>query len=223
MKEHDKLALRLAIILTRLLRGQKLKLAELCQEFSVSERTLQRDFNTRLGYLPLERQGNHYWLSADYLPRPTNTTALQAMKQIGLDKLLPPAEVEGLLTHSALLFKASEQPLDPVLTRKLIQAISQQQALMLNVADVMMEVQPYKLIYEQAQWYLAASWQRKLFLVSLGDIQQCMLLGAYFQPDKRFQALLAKHCPTLRYPINQDDVSPEELNQPTQQEEKPCV
>ncbi|BDM63234.1 hypothetical protein NFHSH190041_06860 [Shewanella sp. NFH-SH190041] len=186
MKEHDKLALRLAIILTRLLRGQKLKLIELCQEFNVSERTLQRDFNTRRGYLPLERQGNHYWLSADYLPRPSNTSAQQVMKQMGMDKLLPTTEVEGRLPNSALLFKASEQQLDPVLTRKLIQAISQQQALMLNVANVMMEVEPYKLVFEQAQWYLAASWQRKLQSVKAGQTQgietaAARLVYAYFE------------------------------------------
>ncbi|MBN8147871.1 DeoR family transcriptional regulator, partial [Vibrio vulnificus] len=57
MKEHDTLAKRLGIILTRLNTGARLYLEELSREFGVSERTLQRDFNERLNYLPIQREG----------------------------------------------------------------------------------------------------------------------------------------------------------------------
>ncbi|WP_390903073.1 DeoR family transcriptional regulator, partial [Vibrio kanaloae] len=52
MKEHDKLAKRLGIILTRLNTGEKLHLEDLSREFGVARRTLNRDFNERLNYLP---------------------------------------------------------------------------------------------------------------------------------------------------------------------------
>lgn len=57
MEEHDKLAQRLGMILTKLNAGEHLQIASLAQEFNVSERTIQRDLNKRLSYLPLEREG----------------------------------------------------------------------------------------------------------------------------------------------------------------------
>lgn len=62
MKEHDKLAKRLGIILTRLNTGEKLHLDDLSREFGVARRTLNRDFNERLNYLPIQRDGACYSL-----------------------------------------------------------------------------------------------------------------------------------------------------------------
>ncbi|UYB73081.1 DeoR family transcriptional regulator [Aeromonas veronii] len=57
MAEHDTLAQRLGVILTKLNNGQRLVISELAHEFNVSARTIQRDLNVRLAYLPLERDG----------------------------------------------------------------------------------------------------------------------------------------------------------------------
>ena len=57
MAEHDTLAQRLGVILTKLNHGQRLVISELAHEFNVSPRTIQRDLNVRLAYLPLEREG----------------------------------------------------------------------------------------------------------------------------------------------------------------------
>lgn len=62
MAEHDTLAQRLGIILTKFHSGQRLSISSLAEEFNVSERTIQRDLNVRLAYLPLQRQGQHYSL-----------------------------------------------------------------------------------------------------------------------------------------------------------------
>ena len=56
--EHDTLAKRRGLILTRLNTGERLTLANLSMEFNVTQRTLQRDFNERLNYLPIEREGS---------------------------------------------------------------------------------------------------------------------------------------------------------------------
>ena len=56
MHEHDKIAQRLGMLLTRLYSGEKLHLHELAAEYNVTLRTLQRDFNERLSYLPIESQ-----------------------------------------------------------------------------------------------------------------------------------------------------------------------
>lgn len=44
---HDRLAVRLSLIISRLMAGESLSLKTLSDEFGVTERTLQRDFHQR--------------------------------------------------------------------------------------------------------------------------------------------------------------------------------
>lgn len=50
---HERLAERLANILTKLNTGYQLGVAELAHEFQVSTRTIERDFDRLNTYLPL--------------------------------------------------------------------------------------------------------------------------------------------------------------------------
>jgi len=63
MKKHDydKILFRLNSIWQRLREGEVLSVKELAEEFNVSTKTIQRDFNERLIHkLPIEKQG-HMW------------------------------------------------------------------------------------------------------------------------------------------------------------------
>lgn len=60
---YDRLSVRLSIIITRLLAGESLELKALADEFGVSERTLQRDFQQRLIHLDLEHSSGSYRLT----------------------------------------------------------------------------------------------------------------------------------------------------------------
>ena len=53
--KHEKLAERLAGILQRLNEGENLVIDELLATYQVDRRTLQRDLNERLAFLPLEK------------------------------------------------------------------------------------------------------------------------------------------------------------------------
>ena len=53
-RRHDRLAVRLSLIISRLVAGETLNMARLAAEFGVSVRTLRRDFRERLMYLDLE-------------------------------------------------------------------------------------------------------------------------------------------------------------------------
>lgn len=59
---YDRLSVRLSVIISRLLAGQSLELKALANEFGVSERTLQRDFQQRLIHLDLEHSSGSYRL-----------------------------------------------------------------------------------------------------------------------------------------------------------------
>lgn len=60
---YDRLSVRLSVIITRLLAGESLELKALADEFGVSERTLQRDFQQRLIHLDLEHSSGSYRLT----------------------------------------------------------------------------------------------------------------------------------------------------------------
>lgn len=56
---YDRLASRLAILVSRLFMGESLSVRRLAQEFGVSERTVQRDLRERLRYLDTEYTDGH--------------------------------------------------------------------------------------------------------------------------------------------------------------------
>lgn len=51
--KHDTIATRLALILTKLNNGERFTIEELADEFNVNVRTIQRDLNERLSYIPI--------------------------------------------------------------------------------------------------------------------------------------------------------------------------
>lgn len=53
-RRYDRLAVRLSLIISRLVAGETLEMQKLATEFDVSVRTLYRDFRERLMYLDLE-------------------------------------------------------------------------------------------------------------------------------------------------------------------------
>lgn len=63
---HDRLAVRLSLIISRL--GESLSLKTLSDEFGVTERTLQRDFHQRLVHLDLEYRNGRYSLRRQSSP-----------------------------------------------------------------------------------------------------------------------------------------------------------
>jgi predicted DNA-binding transcriptional regulator YafY len=71
-KQHDRMASRLAIIISRLLMGERLSVTGLSQEFRISERTLRRDFRERLSCLELTyQQGAGHWPTSTKACAPT--------------------------------------------------------------------------------------------------------------------------------------------------------
>ncbi|CAM3524004.1 HTH domain-containing protein [Helicobacter sp. UBA3407] len=47
---HDTLAMRLALILKKLISGERFTIEDLSREFGVSKRTIQRDLNERFNF-----------------------------------------------------------------------------------------------------------------------------------------------------------------------------
>jgi len=60
LHDYDKILTRLTIILQRLYEGEVLCVSELAQEFNVSTKTIQRDFNERLSRFPIRKEGRKW-------------------------------------------------------------------------------------------------------------------------------------------------------------------
>lgn len=163
--EHDTLAKRLGMILTRLNTGERLSLSALAREFNVTERTLQRDFNERLNYLPIEREGSTYFIDPKYLGRQRKSDIKPLLEMLGLSKIFP--------SFDELLFsKLSTGQIAPFLFRNIkIEDTSGYEETFKSVTLAIQEkrkigfyykqkayseVCPYRLINDRGWWYLAA-------------------------------------------------------------------
>ena len=59
--KHEKLAYRLASILSKLNEGERLDTHQLAEEFAIDVRTIQRDLNERLNFLAWNERGGRYY------------------------------------------------------------------------------------------------------------------------------------------------------------------
>ena len=189
MAEHDTLAQRLGVILTKLNHGQRLVISELAHEFNVSPRTIQRDLNVRLAYLPLEREGQTYWLDPSYFGRASTPAILRLCEQVGAKALFPD-------DHDALLkqwlnpngspvfvlsgFQLDEDDSHHQWLKPLAKAISQQLKVRLTWVgeQTEQEVVPYRLVNKRGRWYLAGVSTEAPFIEPLSRISLIRLTEA---------------------------------------------
>lgn len=189
MAEHDTLAQRLGVTLTKLNNGQQLVISELAHEFNVSPRTIQRDLNVRLAYLPLEREGQTYWLDPSYLGRASTPAILRLCEQVGAKALFPD-------DHDALLkqwlnpngspvfvlsgFQLDEDDSHHQWLKPLAKAISQQLKARLTWVgeQTEQEVEPYRLVNKRGRWYLAGVSTEAPFIEPLSRISLIRLTEA---------------------------------------------
>ena len=165
---HERLAERLANILTKLNVGYQLSVTELAQEFHVSTRTIERDFDRLNSYLPLiqDDSSKKYSLDPVYLGR-FKLQDIQNFAQIsGISELYPSLDMSflrGLLDERASqVFSAKGyyfENAEPFLAhfQVLAEVIYQRKEINFIYNDRLRSVHPYRLIHYQGHWYLAAS------------------------------------------------------------------
>ncbi|WP_257972077.1 helix-turn-helix transcriptional regulator [Vibrio parahaemolyticus] len=181
MKEHDTLAKRLGIILTRLNTGERLYLEELSREFGVSERTLQRDFNERLNYLPIQREGACYFLDPKVLGKQTNHEISTLLANMGLDTLFSGKHYlsNGVLNNKStppFLFKnpwVEDISENASMFQKLIESVQQRHVISF-VCDGQDydQFHPYRLVNDRGLWYLAGAHRNRLDLLRVARISE---------------------------------------------------
>ena len=164
MKNHDKIATRLAIILTKLNASERFTVEDLVEEFGVTKRTIQRDLNERLSYLPIKKENKLYFLEPYYLGKLNYNDIKNFSALSGVKELFPSLQEDFLknildnTVSQAYLVKGHnyEDLSDRADDFKLIEsAILNVQKVAFTYKEKDRIVEPYKLLNIKGIWYLA--------------------------------------------------------------------
>lgn len=197
-RRHERLAVRLSLIISRLVAGETLIMQKLATEFSVSVRTLRRDFRERLTYLDLEfRDGQCSLLSGS---RQRELAVQTFVRHSGVEALFPDidnqmvttllsaSESPCLIWHSA----PSRAPVRPDVFTRLVRAITEHRRVTLLVEGRRCTgLAPYRLVCNDGCWYLTGEHGGHITVFPLGDIHTVTFHPALFAPDTGVRNLLS--------------------------------
>lgn len=199
-RRHDRLAVRLSMIISRLVAGETLDMRRLAAEFGVSVRTLRRDFRERLMYLDLEyRRGQCRLLSGGHQ---RELAVMTFARQSGVGALFP-----GLDSHlvSSLLGGQGESPCliwqgrssltvtDNGVFTRLVNAIQEcRMVVLLSNGCCHQEIAPYRLVLHDGNWYLTGTHQSHIIALPLTDIRAVALHTDSFTPDATARDILSR-------------------------------
>lgn len=199
---HERLAERLANILTKLNVGYRLGVTELADEFQVSKRTIERDFDRLNSYLPLiqDESTKKYSLDPVYLGR-FQLQDIQNFAQLsGISDLYPSLDMSflrSLLDERAnqvfsargYYYEDAQQFAEHF--KVLAEAIRQNYCIHFLYNDHVRKVDPYRLIHHQGGWYLAAAIGDELRSYRLSKIEQLFVdTTRTYQPHPELLMLL---------------------------------
>ncbi|MEA1917265.1 MAG: WYL domain-containing protein [Campylobacterota bacterium] len=208
--DYDRALTRLIIIVTRLNEGEELSVSKLAEEFNVSERTIQRDFNEKLITLyPIEKSGRRWKMRDGF--------KIEKIKDIEdvivLDIIEKMSESIGGKFYTKakkMLSKIKNDDFNPIYTKLDIEDISNKlhEITILENAiksqlhveckykledySVSLELKPLKIANYEGFWYLIALDARndELKKYYLKNIFQSKTLEAEFTKDSKLEELL---------------------------------
>ena len=198
-KEYDKVSVRLAHIIMKLNNGERFSAKELCDEFNVSVRTVQRDFE-RLEYLPIENENNCYFLSAHALGKLSYKDIQNFAYLSGIDSLYPSLDSaflnDILNTKFKKFYSVKSGGFVDIKDKKelfeeLSGAIIRNSSVSFTYKDKGRVVNPYRLINTDGVWYLLADENEVLKTFTFSKIKDLLIdYESQFEPKEEFLAQL---------------------------------
>ena len=194
---HDKIATRLVLILVKLNNGERFTVEELSSEFNVTVRTIQRDLNERLSFIPIIKENNHYFMESYALGK-LNFKDIKNFAVISGIKSLYPMLDDGFISdilniklNNAYLIK--NQGFENISHQqdwfnKISAAIIKSSPIEFTYKEKHRVVNPYKLINNQGVWYLLADENEQLKSFTFSKIKQFSWSNEskVFTPKKEF-------------------------------------
>jgi len=207
--DYDTILTRLTIILSRLNDGEALSVKALAEEFNVSERTIQRDFNERLISFPVY-QDKKKWKMQDGFRLEKSSSVEEAVVLDIMEKLMEGAGRQFSTKANKLLSKIKNESLNPIYAKLDMEDIGDKlkevQELEIAIKDQKqikcdydfeghrkeLDLKPLKIANYEGFWYLIALDSRndilkKYYLKSINNIQ---ITEQTFQSDKKLDSLL---------------------------------
>jgi predicted DNA-binding transcriptional regulator YafY len=205
LNDKELLAQRIVDILTKLNAGETLKTHQLANEYNVSIRTIQRDINSRLAFLPIERSGQDISLSPNALGKLSAKDILNFAQLSGIGELFPSLDSKFIVSLLRQEFNApyritgnefelNQSSIKEKMTKIEWSITNQELCNFSYKGKQYRNVAPYKLINHNQVWYLMAVDQGKLKSFHLEQLQSLMSNGSKFTPD-----------PEITEQINQSD------------------
>jgi predicted DNA-binding transcriptional regulator YafY len=195
---HDRLALRLSVIISRLLAGESLSLKALSGEFGVSERTLRRDFSQRLLHLDLTGD-NGCWRLRTNPMRDHTPGALAFARNTGIARIIPSQsrQLMQLLMDengtSPCLIGHVQHPsrILPDCFQRLAEGIYHHRLVSLLVKGIRHDhLEPYRLIFSHVCWYLVASQYGAIRVFRVEEVTSVSLSERSFHRRSETSALI---------------------------------
>ena len=188
---HDKLAVRLAQILMRFNDGESLSLEELASEFNVDTRTIQRDINERLSFMPIKKENGKYFLESFVLGKLSFKDIQNFAMLSGIQELYPKLDKDFItdLLNSKVnsIFMVKNEGFEKVsyeLFESISIAIVKHNVLSFVYKDKNREVNPYKLVNNKGIWYVLVDEGGKLKHFVLGKIKDFQSTKQTFIPQE---------------------------------------
>lgn len=206
--DYDKILTRLMVILSRLNDGEALSVKELAEEFNVSTRTLQRDFNERLSAFPVYQDKQRWKMQDGFRVEKTKSIEEQLVLDI-IEKMTDSIGGKFANTSHKLLSKIKNEDFNPIYTKLNMEDISDRfddiQIIEKSIRDKLelecnykndreggfrTNVQPLKIANYDGFWYLVAlrdGYVQKYYIKTLSNIQ---LTAKTFTVDENIEELL---------------------------------
>lgn len=121
--DYDKILTRLTIILSKLNDGESLSKIELAEEFNVSTRTIQRDFNERLHIFPIVQKNRRWKMQDGFKIEKAKSLQEQLVLEI-IEKITEGIGGQFATTSHQLLSKIKNKDFNPIYTKLNIEDIS---------------------------------------------------------------------------------------------------
>ncbi|WP_272674119.1 WYL domain-containing protein [Providencia sp. PROV153] len=197
---YDRLAIRLAILVSRLFMGESLNISQLAQEFGVSGRTVQRDLRERLRYLDTEYIDGHVSLRDARGPFRTNSDILRFAQITSVAHYFPVLDPKLL---SVLLDNRQDPPCivwnDPPRQapalfdgfQVIVQSIVRNRLIrFLHREHLQSSIAPYRLICHDGEWYLAAVSKDHIQVFTLSAITDVVMTASSFARNRHIDRIL---------------------------------
>lgn len=195
--KNELLARRLAGILTKLNRGEKVEIAKLAKEFQVGSRTINRDLRDRLAFLEWDETGPKYYsLKKDGLGQLFEEDIERFAHFASIQHLFPKIDqtfFQKKLTDSLIIRGLNYEDISHKTHdfEQIKEAIESHKILIFTyrkndrVTEKNYRVSPYLMINRNGIWYLIAEDNGQVKTFCFTQIEKIGILEHSFKPDQK--------------------------------------